>query len=86
MTSERAYPYFTEEHDLFRESIRKFCREEVARRRRPLRLNLADACLHVRGQLQAVHLVQQRAVQRRAGLFAGSQGAAIEDRVEVWAV
>jgi citronellyl-CoA dehydrogenase len=31
MTAAQTYPYFTEEHDLFRETIKKFCREQVAR-------------------------------------------------------
>jgi citronellyl-CoA dehydrogenase len=25
------YPYFTEEHDLFRETLKRFCRDEIAR-------------------------------------------------------
>ncbi len=27
----REYPYFTEEHELFRETIKRFCRDEIAR-------------------------------------------------------
>ncbi len=34
ITDRGAYPYFTEEHDLFRSSIKRFCRDEVARHAR----------------------------------------------------
>ncbi len=29
--AERVYPYFTEEHEMFKDTIKKFCREEISR-------------------------------------------------------